>query len=76
MVTKEKALDLYLNQQPTVSESGLKTVVSSDGEPITAEAVQSIIDYIEEGEPDLKVVTGELGELILRSTGEYFTHFG
>ena len=46
--------------------------VSSDAEPITAEAIQSIIDYIEEGEPDLKVITGELGELILRSTGEYF----
>lgn len=41
-------------------------------EPITKEAVQSIIDYIDDGNPDLTVIKAELGELILRSTGEYF----
>lgn len=38
---------------------------------ITNGSVQAIIDYIEEGEPDINVVKAELGELILRSTREY-----
>ncbi len=41
-------------------------------EPITASKLQLLINYIDEGEPDIEVVKAELGELILRSTGEYF----
>jgi len=41
-------------------------------EPITEEGLQSLIDYINEGEPDLKVITGDLGEMILRSNGKYW----
>lgn len=43
-------------------------------EHITIEAVQSVIDYIDEfeGFVDLKVVRSELGELILRATGDYW----
>jgi len=41
-------------------------------EPITEESLQSIIDYINEGDPDLKVITGDLGEMILRSNGKYW----
>lgn len=40
-------------------------------EPITPEQLQAIIDYIDEGEPDIQVIKAELGELILRHTGEY-----
>lgn len=35
MLSKEKALELYLAQQPTVSESDLKTVVSRINEIAT-----------------------------------------
>jgi hypothetical protein len=41
-------------------------------EPITAEGLQFLIDYMDEGEPDIQVVKSELSELILRSTGEYW----
>jgi hypothetical protein len=41
-------------------------------QPITTEAIQAIIDYIDEGAPDMNVVRGELSELILRSRGEYW----
>ena len=39
---------------------------------ITTESIQAVIDYIDEGDPDLGVVKAELGEILLRSTGEYF----
>lgn len=41
-------------------------------EKITAEAIHAIIQYIDEGEPDFKVVRAELGEVLLRNSGEYF----
>jgi len=41
-------------------------------QPITTEAIQAILDYIDEGAPDLEVIKAELGEIVLRSTGEYF----
>ena len=41
-------------------------------QPITTEAIQAILDYINEGDPDLEVIKAELGEIVLRSTGEYF----
>jgi len=50
-------------------------MLNDKSEPITKESIQSIIDYIDEGEPDLDVIKSELAELILRNTGEYFTHF-
>jgi len=40
---------------------------------ITKESLQTIIDYINEGEPDISVVASEIGEIILRHTGEYST---
>lgn len=39
---------------------------------IPTQGIQLIIDYIEEGDPDMKVIVSELKELILRGTGEYF----
>jgi len=41
-------------------------------QPITTEAIQAILDYIDEGDPDLEVIKAELGEIVLRSTGNYF----
>ena len=41
-------------------------------EPITPEALHGIIDYIDDGGHDIDVIKSELGELILRHTGEYF----
>jgi hypothetical protein len=38
---------------------------------ITPESIQSIIDYINEGDPNLNVIKGELGELIARHNGTY-----
>tara|TARA_B100002049_G_scaffold237323_1_gene228051 strand:+ start:8448 stop:8909 length:462 start_codon:yes stop_codon:yes gene_type:complete len=41
-------------------------------ESIRPESIQSIMDYIDEGEPDLSVVKAELGELIHRRNGTYY----
>ena len=39
---------------------------------VIREKLHPIIEYIKEGEPDINVVLGELEEICLRSTGEYF----
>lgn len=41
-------------------------------ESIRPESIQSIMDYIDEGSPDLNVVKAELGELIHRRNGTYY----
>jgi hypothetical protein len=38
---------------------------------ITPESLRAIVDYIEEGEPDINVIKSELNELILRNSDEY-----
>lgn len=48
------------------------TIEQYTNNAITIASIQSIIDYIDEGEPDISVIKGELGEIILRSNGEYF----
>ncbi len=53
------------NESPTVScELFTDTVIR--------EKLRPIIEYIKEGEPDIKVVLSELEEIVSRSTGEYF----
>lgn len=37
----------------------------------TTLSLQMIIDYIDEGDPDLQVIKAELGELILRAKNQY-----
>jgi hypothetical protein len=60
------------NRNWIVDDSELLSGINNEvHEIITPESIQSIIDYIEEGEPDLKVITGELGELIARHNGTY-----
>jgi hypothetical protein len=49
----------------------LNQIGSTDKELISPESIQSIIDYIDEGEPNLKVLKSELGELIERYNGTY-----
>lgn len=46
-------------------------IPSQSHEPITPASIQSIINYIDEGEPDIKVVKAELGEIIERYNGTY-----
>jgi predicted transcriptional regulator len=50
----------------------LNQIDNAVGEAIMPESVKAIINYINEGEPDLKAVKGELGELIARHNGTYF----
>ena len=45
-------------------------------EVITPESLQAIIDYIDDGDPDLNVVKSELRELILKHNGTYWTTWG
>ena len=41
-------------------------------EPITIEAIQAVLDYMEDTDYSISVVKAELGELVLRATGEYW----
>jgi hypothetical protein len=60
------ALEAVLEMEKRI-QSLDKTVI----EEITSESVKAIINYIDEGEPDLNVVKGELGELLARHNGTY-----
>lgn len=41
-------------------------------ETISISGLQAIVNYIDEGDPDISVIKSELEELILRATGEYW----
>ena len=60
----KKAVDRYCEPKNQRNKEGYK-------ELITIECVQSLIDYINEGSPELGVIKSELGDMILRAKGTY-----
>lgn len=52
----------------------VKTSMEGRQEPISISGLQAIINYIDEGDPDIAIIKSELGELILRATGEYWSN--
>jgi hypothetical protein len=54
-----------------IEENDWYEIIVNVTESIKPEPIQSIIDYINEGEPDINVVKSELGEIIERHNGTY-----
>ena len=68
----EYVLTFLDNDTTNISASNRAFIKKSGRKSISSHEIELILNYINEGEPDIEVIKAELGELILRSNGEYF----
>ena len=63
-------------QKETSCNNPVEAVVSCEllTDAMMKEKIRPIIEYIKEGDPDIKVVLSELEEIASRSTGDYFKY--